>query len=191
MSWLTRLNDILVVCYHKPGGVPRIRRYGRIAIIQLHIRLYLTVALMAVVTVACTALCFAWTIPSWRRHLAGAKRRASMRCGELGALNGWFVQRADADRISSYSYSAKRYSYSYSMAFRTAAEAIIGRDGCNGCGSTLGTAILSDDEYEYRSSAFADSLSTSTSTKQSTNKTMHQSPRSTGLICVESTPRAG
>jgi hypothetical protein len=35
------------------------------------------------------------------------------------------------------------------MAFRTAAEAIIGRDGCNGCGSTLGTAILSDDEYEY------------------------------------------
>ena len=33
--------------------------------------MYTTAALMAFVAVACTALCFAWSIPSWRHRLRG------------------------------------------------------------------------------------------------------------------------
>jgi hypothetical protein len=62
--------------------------------------------------------------------------------------------------ISSYSYSVKRYSYS--MAVRTPAMPTLDRACRCGFGMMRWLAIPDDDEYEYRSSARADSLSTST-----------------------------
>ena len=51
--------------------------------------LYVTAALMAFVAVACTALCLAWSIPSWRRRLAGPGVASQVRNLEAGGLTGW------------------------------------------------------------------------------------------------------
>lgn len=45
--------------------------------------LYTTAALMALVAVACTALCLVWSIPAWRRRLALPV------APEVGGLTGW------------------------------------------------------------------------------------------------------
>ena len=50
--------------------------------------LYVTAALMAFVAVSCTALCFAWSIPSWRRRLAGPGVATQVRDSESGGLTG-------------------------------------------------------------------------------------------------------
>ena len=64
--------------------------------------------------------------------------------------------------------------YAYSMAVRTAAMPILDRDGLFCCGPIRWIAILN--EYEYRLSARADSLSTST--RKRTNKVSDRSARS-------------
>ena len=51
--------------------------------------LYTTAALMALVAVACTALCLAWSIPSWRRQLASLVVVSQARVPEIGGLTGW------------------------------------------------------------------------------------------------------
>ena len=51
--------------------------------------LYVTAALMAFVAVSCTALCCAWSIPSWRRRLAGPGVASQVREPEIGGLTGW------------------------------------------------------------------------------------------------------
>ncbi len=51
--------------------------------------LYTTAALMAVVGVACTALCLAWSIPAWRRRLARRGVAPEVRGAETGGLTGW------------------------------------------------------------------------------------------------------
>ena len=51
--------------------------------------LFVTAALMAFVAVSCTVLCFAWTIPSWRRRLAGPGGATQGRESEIGGLTGW------------------------------------------------------------------------------------------------------
>ncbi len=98
------------------------------------------------------------------------------------------MHRADADWILSYSYSVQRYSYSYSMAVRTSAMPIFDRFGLCCCVPMSWIAILHDDEYEYeyRSSARADSLSTNT--RKRTNKALDRSARSSvfGLRRVNS-----
>jgi hypothetical protein len=43
--------------------------------------LYATAALLALVAVACTALCLAWSVPAWRRHLSSASA--------AHGLSGW------------------------------------------------------------------------------------------------------
>ena len=48
--------------------------------------LYTTAALMALVGVFCGMLFVAWSIPSWRRRLAGAQILAR---SESGGLTGW------------------------------------------------------------------------------------------------------
>ena len=48
--------------------------------------LYLTAALLAFVAVACTALCFAWSIPAWRHRLAPDRGESEARAGRL---SGW------------------------------------------------------------------------------------------------------
>jgi hypothetical protein len=78
--------------------------------------------------------------------------------------------------VNSYSYSVQRYSYSYSMAVRTPTIPILDRAG-HFCFGPMRWIELRVDDYEYRSSVRADSLSTST--KQSTNKSLHRSARST------------
>ncbi len=52
--------------------------------------LYMTVVLMAVVAVVCTALCLAWSIPSWRSWI-GRRPVVSIETGgiETRSLNGW------------------------------------------------------------------------------------------------------
>jgi len=51
--------------------------------------LYTTAALMAVVAVACTALCLAWSVPAWRRRLARRGVAIEVRSAEPGKLTGW------------------------------------------------------------------------------------------------------
>jgi len=51
--------------------------------------LYTTAALMAVVAVACTALCLAWSVPSWRRRLARCGVAIEVWGVEPGGLTGW------------------------------------------------------------------------------------------------------
>lgn len=51
--------------------------------------LYTTAALMAVVAVACTALCLAWSVPAWRRRLARRGVAIEVRSAEPGRLTGW------------------------------------------------------------------------------------------------------
>jgi len=46
-------------------------------------------ALMVLVALSCTALCFAWSIPSWRRRLAGNKAMSLAHEPETGGLTGW------------------------------------------------------------------------------------------------------
>ncbi len=53
------------------------------------VTLYTTVALMALVAVACTALCLAWSIPTWRRRLASPAVMSQARLPEIGVLTGW------------------------------------------------------------------------------------------------------
>jgi hypothetical protein len=43
--------------------------------------LYTTAALLTLLAVACTALCFAWSIPAWRRRLGRTPR--------ADGLSGW------------------------------------------------------------------------------------------------------
>jgi len=62
------------------------------------------------------------------------------------------------------------------MAVRTAAMPILDRDGLFCCGPIRWIAILNEYEYEYRLSARADSLSTST--RKRTNKASDRSARS-------------
>ena len=51
--------------------------------------LSVTAALMAFVAVSCTALFFAWSIPSWRRRLAGSGVASQDREPVIGGLIGW------------------------------------------------------------------------------------------------------
>ena len=51
--------------------------------------LYTTGAMMAVVAVACTALCLAWSIPAWRRRLGRRGVALEVRGTETGGLTGW------------------------------------------------------------------------------------------------------
>ncbi len=79
---------------------------------------------------------------------------------QLLVLGDLFVRASH--RISSYSYSAKRYSvrrggrYSYSMAVLTSAMPIVDRGGFAGtCGPIIGRiAILDRIEYEYRDAEY-------------------------------------
>jgi len=48
-----------------------------------------TAALMAVVALACTALCLVWTIPAWRRRLGRSGAVAAGQEAEAGGLTGW------------------------------------------------------------------------------------------------------
>lgn len=61
--------------------------------------LYVTAALMALVAISCTALCLAWSIPSWRRRLAGPKVTFQLREPETGGLTGW-TSRVGAGLVS-------------------------------------------------------------------------------------------
>ncbi len=49
-------------------------------------RLYLTVALLALLAVSLTAICCAWSIPSWRVRLA--RRCADARAHQLAGWSG-------------------------------------------------------------------------------------------------------
>ena len=78
--------------WRRAGGPPLInsavwrnRRNGMHSLVVL----YTTAALMAVVAVACTALCLAWSIPAWRRRLARRGVACEIRGGEAGGLTGW------------------------------------------------------------------------------------------------------
>lgn len=51
--------------------------------------LYTTAALMALVAIACTALCLAWTNPAWRRWLAPAENASAARAPRTDGLSGW------------------------------------------------------------------------------------------------------
>lgn len=53
--------------------------------------LYTTAALMALVAIACTALCLAWTNPRWRRWLAPAGNAAAVRSPKTEGLSGWYA----------------------------------------------------------------------------------------------------
>ena len=51
--------------------------------------LYTTAALMALVAVACTAICLAWSNPAWRRRLAPAGGTSEVLATEASGLSGW------------------------------------------------------------------------------------------------------
>lgn len=51
--------------------------------------LYTTAALLALVSVACTALCLVWSIPAWRRRLASAESASNAPAPGFGELRGW------------------------------------------------------------------------------------------------------
>ena len=51
--------------------------------------LYTTTALMALVAVACTALCLVWSVPTWRRRLSPAEGPAGAPTPGAGGLSGW------------------------------------------------------------------------------------------------------
>lgn len=50
---------------------------------------YATAALMAVVAVACTVLCVAWSVPAWRRRLDRPGVALEVLDSETGGLTGW------------------------------------------------------------------------------------------------------
>lgn len=51
--------------------------------------LSITAALMAIVAIACTVLCIAWTVPSWRRRLGRRTHDAGAGAPEPEGLTGW------------------------------------------------------------------------------------------------------
>ena len=51
--------------------------------------LFTTAALLALLAVACTAVCLAWSIPAWRRKLAAGVRPADTLKPRAGGLSGW------------------------------------------------------------------------------------------------------
>jgi hypothetical protein len=51
--------------------------------------LYVAAALMAIVAVACTALCLAWSIPSWRCRLARQNDSPKVAGAAAVGLRGW------------------------------------------------------------------------------------------------------
>ena len=51
--------------------------------------LFVTAALMAGVAVACTALCLAWSIPSWRQRLSRQNDSPRVANAAMGELRGW------------------------------------------------------------------------------------------------------
>jgi hypothetical protein len=51
--------------------------------------LCVTAMLMLFVALFCTALCFAWSIPSWRRRLAGPGVASQVWLSKTGGLTGW------------------------------------------------------------------------------------------------------
>ena len=51
--------------------------------------MYVTAALMALIAAACTALCLAWSIPSWRRRLAQPRNAVEANTTEPAGLTGW------------------------------------------------------------------------------------------------------
>jgi hypothetical protein len=51
--------------------------------------LYTTAALLALVAVACTALCLVWSIPAWRRWLAPSAEAEGGRASGARGLSGW------------------------------------------------------------------------------------------------------
>jgi hypothetical protein len=51
--------------------------------------LYITVVLMAIVAFACTVLCLAWSIPSWRRRLARSRTEPQAFPALHVGLSGW------------------------------------------------------------------------------------------------------
>ena len=54
--------------------------------------LYTTLGLMALVAVSCTALCLAWSIPSWRRRLAARPAVTESPASDSKGLVGWRAQ---------------------------------------------------------------------------------------------------
>jgi len=58
--------------------------------------LSITAALMAIVAVACTVLCIAWSIPSWRRRLGRRTHDAGAGAPEPAGLTGWPARVAGA-----------------------------------------------------------------------------------------------
>jgi len=56
---------------------------------QAVIVLYITVALMAVVAAACTVLCFAWSILSWRHRLARSRNEPQTPPALHVGFSGW------------------------------------------------------------------------------------------------------
>ena len=51
--------------------------------------LAITAALMALVAVVCTALCIAWSIPSWRHRLSRPGAIPVAGASEAAGLTGW------------------------------------------------------------------------------------------------------
>ena len=77
-----------LVRWPEPLLIATVRRNRR-NVMNALIVLDTTAALMAVVAVACTALCLAWSIPAWRRRLARRGVACEIRGGEAGGLTGW------------------------------------------------------------------------------------------------------
>ena len=50
---------------------------------------YAAAFLMALVAAACTVLCVAWSIPSWRQRLAGPRGTGKAHDAESAELTGW------------------------------------------------------------------------------------------------------
>lgn len=48
-----------------------------------------TAALMALVAIACTALCIAWSVPSFRHRLAQSKSGPEANIVDASGLTGW------------------------------------------------------------------------------------------------------
>ena len=51
--------------------------------------LYTTAALMALVAIACTALCLVWSVPAWRRRLAPTGGSPDAPASETSGMSGW------------------------------------------------------------------------------------------------------
>ena len=51
--------------------------------------LYTMAVLIALVAVACTVLCLAWSVPAWRRRLAPGSGTPASATLVAGGLSGW------------------------------------------------------------------------------------------------------